>query len=124
MALEVVGKLHKVFDTEQKTETFRTREFVIETIENYPQFVKFQATQDRCNIIDGYNEGEEIKVSFNLRGREWQGKFFTNLDAWRVEKNSGTSNQAQGEVDEFNQDTPAGNEPPIDSREDLDDLPF
>lgn len=124
MALEVVGKVHKIFDTEQKTDTFKTREFVIETIENYPQFVKFQATQDRCNIIDGINEGEEVKVSFNLRGREWQGKFFTNLDAWRVERNSGGASQTQGEVDEFNQDMSTSNVPPIDSREDLDDLPF
>ena len=84
--LTVEGKLHKVFDTEQKTETFQAREFVIEVQDGqYPQFVKFQLTQDRCQIIDGHEPGQMIKVHFDLRGREWQGKYFTNLNAWRVE---------------------------------------
>ena len=85
MSFEVVGRLHKVFDTEKKTESFQAREFVIEVEGNYPQYVKFQVVQDRCSIIDAYKEGDTIKVHFDLRGREWQGKYFTNLNAWRVE---------------------------------------
>jgi single-strand DNA-binding protein len=56
MALDITGKLHKVFDVEQKTDSFKAREFVIETPGEYPQFVKFQLTQDRCNSIDKFNE--------------------------------------------------------------------
>ena len=52
----------------------------------YPQFVKFQAVQDRTGIVDGLAEGDKIKVYFDLRGREWQGKYFTNLNAWKVDK--------------------------------------
>ena len=81
MALDITGKLHKVFETEQKTESFKAREFVIETAGEYPQFVKFQLTQDRCAIVDSYKEGDALKVHFDLRGREWQGKYFTNLNA-------------------------------------------
>ena len=90
MALEVVGKLYKKFATESKSPTFSTREFVLEIAEgNYPQLAKFQMTQDRCQILDNYNEGEEIKVHFDIRGREWQGKYLTNLNCWRLEKANG-----------------------------------
>ncbi len=88
MSFEVVGRLHKKFDTEKKTESFQAREFVIEVEGQYPQFVKFQLVQDRCSVIDNHNEGDTIKVHFDLRGREWQGKYFTNLNAWRVEANT------------------------------------
>ena len=86
MSFEIEGKLHKVFETEQKTESFRAREFVIETQQgSYTQYIKFQLTQDRCDVIDPYKEGQQIKVYFDLRGRQWQDKYFTNLQAWRVE---------------------------------------
>lgn len=87
MSFEVEGKLHKKFDTENKTGTFQAREFVLEVEDgNYPQLVKFQLVQDRCSLIDPFQEGERMKVHFDLRGREWNGKYFTNLNAWRVEK--------------------------------------
>ena len=87
MSFEVEGKLLKKFDTENKTNTFQAREFVIEVMSgNYPQFVKFQLTQDRCSLVDDHEEGEMIKVYFDLRGREWNGKYFTNLNAWRLEQ--------------------------------------
>lgn len=89
MSFEIVGKLHKKFETENKTATFQAREFVIEVDGTYPQFVKFQLTQDRCALVDKYNEGDSIRVHFDLRGREWQGKYFTNLNAWRIEVGAG-----------------------------------
>ncbi|HMN89226.1 MAG TPA: DUF3127 domain-containing protein [Saprospiraceae bacterium] len=86
-SFEIEGKLIKKFDVESKTSSFQAREFVIEVADgNYPQFVKFQLVQERCSLIDAFQEGEPIKVHFDLRGREWQGKYFTNLNAWRVEK--------------------------------------
>ncbi len=86
MAFQVDGKLHKVFETEQKSEKFRAREFVIEIVDgNYPQMIKFQLTQDKCDLIDDHNEADDITVHFNLRGREWNDRYFTNLDAWKIE---------------------------------------
>jgi len=85
VSFEVEGKLHRKFDTEQKTDSFRAREFVLEIEGQYPQMVKFQLTQDRCDLIDAYDEGNQLKVHFDLRGREWNDKYFTNLNAWRVE---------------------------------------
>lgn len=86
MSLEIEGVLHKKFETENKTETFQAREFVIQLDGQYPQYVKFQLTQDRCGAIDPFNEGDKMKVYFDLRGREWNGKYFTNLNAWKLEK--------------------------------------
>ena len=125
MALDISGKLHKVFETEQKTESFKAREFVVETAGEYPQFVKFQLTQDRCAIIDNYKEGDDLKVHFDLRGREWQGKYFTNLNAWKVEGES-AMRDTPSPTESFNQDAaPVNNiNNNVDAREDLEDLPF
>jgi single-strand DNA-binding protein len=91
-SFEIEGKLLRKYDTENKTSSFQAREFVIEIQDgNYPQYIKFQLTQDRCNLLDDYAEGGPIKVHFDLRGREWQGKYFTNLNAWRLEKPSGAA---------------------------------
>ena len=124
MSFEVEGKLHKVFDTEQKTESFRTREFVIETQQGqYAQYIKFQLTQDRCDAIDPYKEGQQIKVYFDLRGRQWQDKYFTNLQSWRVEA-VGESQPAPmpGAMDEEFSSSQVDNSDS--GANDFDDLPF
>ena len=128
MAFEVEGKLHRLFPTEQKSASFQTREFVLEIPDgNYPQLVKFQAVQDRCTMLDNYKEGERIKVSFDLRGREWNGKYLTNLNAWRVERageGGGSNNQAGAVEENFPTDPfPNYNEAPP-ATGNFDDLPF
>ncbi len=120
MSFEVEGKLHKKFDTEQKSGTFQTREFVILMEQGqYPQHVKFQLVQDRTEVIDSFQEGSDIKVYFDLRGREWQGKYFTNLQAWRVEA-SGAQPKSKPAEGDFPSSVPAGNE----ESSSYDDLPF
>jgi single-strand DNA-binding protein len=86
MSYEVEGTLHKIYNTENKSGSFQTREFVVRVDGQYPQYVKLQLVQDRCNIIDNFQENSRVKVSFDLRGREWQDKFFTTLNAWRIEQ--------------------------------------
>ena len=123
MSFEVEGKLHKIFETQNKTDTFQAREFVIEIGSgNYPQFIKFQLTQDRCSLMDSYNEGEMIKVHFDLRGREWNEKYFTNLNAWRIEKAGAAPKVAAPEstADAF----PSASDEPSAGFETNDDLPF
>ncbi len=117
MAYKADGKVHKIFDTEQKSATFQAREFVIEVADGqYPQMVKFQLVQDKCNLIDGYAEGEAISVDFDLRGREWNGKYFTNLQAWRVARADGA---AAPTADKAEHPTPAVAGGDFD-----DDIPF
>jgi hypothetical protein len=90
---QISGTLKVKFPETQVSEKFRKREFVIsENSSQYPQVISFQLTQDRCSLIDSVNPGDEIKVHFNLRGREWanaQGetKYFNSLEAWKIESN-------------------------------------
>jgi single-strand DNA-binding protein len=93
--LKIEGTIVKIFEREAVTATFSKREFVIEVPDgNYPQMVKFQMTQDRCDVLDRFSEGQTVTVHFNLRGREWQGKYFNSLDAWKIEANSGAQPNA------------------------------
>ncbi|MBT2559405.1 DUF3127 domain-containing protein [Hymenobacter sp. ISL-91] len=94
MAYEATGRLHEIFDEQQVSEKFRKREFVLEVIDGqYPEHIKFQTVQDKTALIDPYKVGDEVKVSFNLRGRGFnkngQMLYFTNLEAWRIENSAG-----------------------------------
>ena len=120
MGIEVTGKLHVIYDSKQITERFQKREFVVEMSDNprYPQYVLFQLTGDRCESLDGYKVGDEVRVDFSLRGREWtspQGevKYFNSLDAWTVEQ-AGTGRSAD-------EPPPPSDEPPD---MDMGDIPF
>ena len=130
MSYELTGKLVAKFDEVQRTEKFKTREFAVEksddingrTILNY---VKFQCVQDKTNIVDRVNIGDEIKVYFNIKGSKWDKNgvtnYITNLDAWRIEQI----------LQPGKQESPVGNEhlEPIDNfsatpPDAVDDLPF
>ena len=90
MTFEITGKLYEIFDEQQVSGTFKKREFVLEIQDgNYAQYPKFQLTQDKCNLLDSFQTGQEVKVSFNLSGRPFTKNgvtsYFTNLSAWRLE---------------------------------------
>ncbi len=93
--LKTIGRLKRISEIQQVTDTFKKREFVIETDEQYPQSIGFEIIQDKVNLIDGYNVGDTIEVFFNLRGREWQKdasspiRVFNSLHAWRIQKVQG-----------------------------------
>ena len=90
--MEVTGQLKLKYDTQKVSDKFQKRDLVLATDLStpYPQYVSFQVTQDKCTMLDSFNQGDEIKVQFNLRGREWNGpqgiKYFNTLEAWRIEK--------------------------------------
>lgn len=128
MGYELTGKLVTKYDTVQRTESFKTREFVVEksedingrTIVNY---VKFQCVQDKTAIVDRVNTGDEIKVYFNIKGSKWEKEgrtnYITNLDAWRIEQILQTGGKANDNeylepLDTFSSTAPDA----------VDDLPF
>jgi hypothetical protein len=88
---QLKGRLKEIKETRQVSEKFSLREFVItDESSQYPQHIQLQATQDRCDLLDGFQVGSEVTVNFNIRGREWtspQGevRYFNSLDAWRIE---------------------------------------
>ena len=91
--MTIEGTLIEKFDTQEVTDSFKKREFVVEHAENpqYPEFLKFELIQTNCQQLDEFEPGEALKVSFNLKGRKWtdpQGsvKYFNTLQAWRLEK--------------------------------------
>lgn len=92
------GTIKVIQDTQKISDKFQKREFVVtDTTSMYPQDILFQATQDKCNILDQFHVNDNVEVSFNLRGREWtspQGevKYFNTIEAWRIEKQG----QSQG----------------------------
>ncbi|HET6225099.1 MAG TPA: DUF3127 domain-containing protein [Bacteroidia bacterium] len=99
--MDINGILKVKGEAQQVSEKFRKREFVLtDNSSQYPQHISFQLTQDKCSLIDQYNVGDEIKVHFNLRGREWTSpknevKYFNTLEAWRIEAGAnGSSNNA------------------------------
>jgi hypothetical protein len=128
--MEVTGTLKVKFDTQKVSDRFQKREFVLTTEAStpYPQHVSFQLTQDKVNLLDQYNVGDEMKVQFNLRGREWNGpqgiKYFNTLEAWRIEKGvgGGLSTPAQNTQSNNVENTTS----PVftSNTNDNDDLPF
>lgn len=129
MSYELTGKLLLKFDTVQRTESFKTREFVVEKSEDIngkviTNLIKFQCVQDRTGIIDRVNTGDEIKVYFNIRGSKWEKdgrvSYFNNLDAWRIEQLLQAGKDASSDDDHLE---------PLDtftstSQDAIDDLPF
>jgi hypothetical protein len=131
MSYELTGKLFAKYDTVQKTETFKTREFVVEKSEDIGgrvinNYIKFQCVQDKTNVVDRVNVGDEIKVHFNIKGTKWEkdGKtsYFTNLDAWRIELvgNATNNQQSSGRDQEYMEPMSSFSS----SSADVDDLPF
>jgi len=131
--MNIQGKLNVIFDTQQVSERFRKREFVIEYLDNpqYPQFVKFEFTQDNCGALDGFNVGDEVVVEFNLRGRAWtnpqgQTSYFNTLQAWRMTAVAAQQPMQQAPTSAPMQTPPPPTEPPAFNigEDDEDSLPF
>lgn len=100
------GTLKRKGETEQVTDSFKKREFVVvDESTQYPQTLSIQLTQDRVELLDSYKEGDKLNIYFNLRGREWTSpkdgsvKVFNTIEAWKIEgEGQGASfdNQEQG----------------------------
>lgn len=89
--MEVTGRVKVVNPVQQISATFKKRELVVTTEEQYPQHIMIEFTQDKTDLLNSYNPGDQVKVSINLRGREWvnpQGetKYFNSIQGWRIEK--------------------------------------
>ena len=90
--MEVIGKI-KVIEKPQSfgSNNFTKLDYVVTTDEQYPQDIKIELHQDKCDLIKSYNVGDNIKTSINLRGREWinpqgEAKYFNSIVGWRIEK--------------------------------------
>lgn len=96
--MEVIGKIKVINPTQEVSASFKKRELVVTTEEQYPQHILIEFTQARVDDLNNYQVGEPVKVSINLRGREWvnpQGetKYFNSIQGWRIEKMAPASSQ-------------------------------
>ncbi len=113
------GNIKVVKATQSVSEKFKKREFVItDNSSQYPQDILFQLTQDRCDLIESYKSGDQIEVTFNIRGREWTSpkdgevKFFNSLEAYKVQGSTSSGETPSAPAVEFN------------TTDEADDLPF
>jgi hypothetical protein len=123
----ITGTIKMKGNEQQVSDKFKKREFVLtENSSQYPQYLSFQLTQDRCSLLDPFKEGSEVKVFFNLRGREWvspqnETKYFNSLEAWKIEA-SGAAPAAAQQTSSTN--TSSQMPEPVPAPTEEDDLPF
>ena len=122
--MEVIGKVKLIGEVQTfGTGGFKKRELVVTTDEQYPQMIMIEFVQDKTDLLNSYKVGQDVKVSINLRGREWinpegVAKYFNAIQGWRIEGLSqGSSSQAGPPVDKFEPASSVSDEEP-------DDLPF
>ena len=118
MSLTIKGQLVRILDPESGTskagKQWKKQSFLVNTGAQYNPEVCFQLFgEDKIQMLDGINSGDQIEVSFNISSREYNGRYFHNIDAWRIESLANTETNQMQEAPEF--DTPANED---------DDLPF
>ncbi|MFM1999491.1 MAG: hypothetical protein RL204_1438 [Bacteroidota bacterium] len=114
--MELVGKVKVIFDEKSFASGFTKREFVITTEEQYPNDIMFELLKEKGAMVNGLKSGDRVNVKFDIRGREWQGKYFNSLVAWKVEAVGATAAPQDDQLPP----------PPMESYNDPieDDLPF
>ena len=93
MAYDLTGKIKVVKESQTfGTKGFTKREFVV-TVEDgkYPQDIALECVQDKVSLLDGLKEGQVVTVTFDIRGREYNGRYFNNLQAWRIKAEDGSA---------------------------------
>jgi len=125
--MEVQGAIKVIREVQEISATFKKRELVITTEEQYPQTLSIEFVQDKTDLLNKFEVGQNVKVSINLRGREWENpqtkeiKYFNSIQGWRIEllENSNTDDDLPP-LDNLSPFEPASET----NDEDLDDLPF
>ncbi len=119
MAYEISGTVKKVFDTQTFASGFSKREFVVTTEDKFPQDIKLECLKEKASILEGVEEGQRVKVRFDITGREYNGRYFVNLNAWRLEA-EGTSSAAE----EPDREAPVPDDTTDHSAKEEDEIPF
>ena len=113
---ELEGTVKLIDDTQTFGSGFKKREFVVTSDEKFPQDVKFECTKEKIELLDKVRTGDLVKVSFNIRGNEYKGRYYVNLQAWRIEHGGGEVDSNLADVTDL-----SGGEGNLD---DLEESPF
>jgi len=92
--MEITGKVKVVGATQKVSASFQKRELVVSTEEQYPQHIMIEFNQDKCDLLNNIQVGQDVKVGINLAGREWinpqgEAKYFNSIKGWKIEKLGG-----------------------------------
>jgi len=128
MSLELTGTLVKFYETKSFPSGFSIQEFVVRTDERYPQEILVQAAKEKIDVLKNFKENDVVKVKFNLRGREYNGRHFVSLDMWTMDIAAAGSTSASNPSTMGNSAAPAPapmmNDNPSNNDADGNDLPF
>ncbi|MCB1121390.1 MAG: DUF3127 domain-containing protein [Verrucomicrobiae bacterium] len=92
MSYELNGTVKEIFDAQTFSSGFSKRAFVVTTdADKFPQDIQFECLKERIEMVDKLSKGDKVTVHFDINGREWNGKYFVNLAAWKIDKQSGDS---------------------------------
>ena len=121
MNMQVKGKIQQILKPESGVSRagneWKKQEFVIETIEQFPRKICFTLFNDKLSLINDISGGDEVEVSFNIESREYNGKWFHNINAWKIDK---------PETSGYQETPPFGLDdiPPEPAEDAINDLPF
>lgn len=127
---EATGKLKMIGEVQSFASGFTKREFVVTTAnDKYPQDIKFDVVKDKCAMLDSFNTGDEVQVNFDIRGREYNGKYYVDLSCWKLQHAGGGAAPARGgpPAASASSSSPSGEPSMSDLRNDDDfddDVPF
>lgn len=128
--MEIQGKIKLIKEVQEISPTFKKRELILTTDEQYPQTLSVEFIQDKTDLLNNFEVNQSVKVGINLRGREWENpetkelKYFNSIQGWRIDlldSNSGVSNEDLPPLDSLSPFEPADDN---DDNQELDDLPF
>lgn len=97
MAYELTGTIKKILDRQDFPSGFYKQEVVVTTRERFPQDIKLDCLKEKVDLLGSFKEGDAVKVAFDIRGREWNGRYFTDLSVWKLEAESGEGHAAEAE---------------------------
>ncbi|MES2440251.1 MAG: DUF3127 domain-containing protein [Verrucomicrobiota bacterium] len=127
---EASGKIKMIGDVQSFASGFTKREFVVTTsADKYPQDIKFDLVKDKCSVLDSFKVGDDVMVNFDVRGREYNGKYYVDLACWKLQaagEGSGEPSRPQQGAASRNQSSSSAEPSMSDLRndDDFDDVPF
>lgn len=128
--MEIQGKIKLIKEVQEISPTFKKRELILTTDEQYPQTLSVEFIQDKTDLLNNFEVNQNVKVGINLRGREWENpetkelKYFNSIQGWRIDlldSTSSVSNEGLPPLDSLSPFEPADDN---DDNQELDDLPF
>ena len=118
----MTGTIKKIFDQQDFPSGFYKQEFVVTTDDRFPQDIKLDCLKEKVELLKDLKEGTPVKVSFDIRGREWNDRYFVDLSAWKIEPAEAGGSGSPGPA--ANEQVVPAEDPAQYGIDDDEDIPF